>query len=94
MATKQAVTQSGCEYLQSYFFLGKKYLFHGSDKFQKHEWKFKSSRNAAKAGASYPQVSSELFLVISNFYETLLVKCFCGGTEVRLLARILPLTVL
>ena len=53
-----------------------------------------NSRNAAKAGASYPQVSSELFLVISNFYETLLVKCFCGGTEVRLLARILPLTVL
>ena len=28
------------------------------------------------------QVSSELFLAISNFYETLLVKCFCGGTEV------------
>ena len=73
MATELAVTQSGCDYLQSYFSLGKKYLFHGSDKFQKHEWKFKSSRNAAKAGASYPQVSSELFLVISNFYETLLV---------------------
>lgn len=37
---------------------------------------------------------SELFLVISNFHEILLAMCFCRGTEVRLLAHALSLTVL
>ena len=59
MATELAVTQSGCDYLQSYFSLGKKYLFHGSDKFQKHEWKFK------KRSESRSLVSSSFFRALS-----------------------------